>query len=89
MENQNVKQLWDAFNLLRDHPAVQLGHVHLIWNEPRNDIHNPHITIYEVKDGKYLKTFYSLNLVAKAQEIGLPAYMDYDTEKEAIFLKIY
>ena len=37
MENQNVKQLWDAFNLLRDHPAVQLGHVHLIWNEPRND----------------------------------------------------
>ena len=49
----------------------------------------PHITIYEIKDGKYLKTFYSLNLVAKAQEIGLPAYMDYDTDKEAIFLKIY
>ena len=89
MENQNVKQLWDAFNLLRDHPAVKLGHVHLIWNEPRNEPNHPHITIYEVKDGKYLKTFYSLNLVAKAQEIGLPAYMDYDTEKEAIFLKIY
>ena len=89
MAKENVKQLWKAFNLLREHPAVKLGHVHLIWNEPRNKIHDPHITIYEVKDGKYLKTFYSLNLVAKAQEIGLPAYMDYDTDKEAIFLKIY